>query len=57
MAKQIIVLGATGDIGSQALELLRYSFEHELVGGAFMSNCTAFEKKLPSLATVNCLAI
>ena len=32
MAKQIIVLGATGDIGSQALELLRYSFDYELVG-------------------------
>ena len=47
MAKQIIVLGATGDIGSQALELLRYSFDYELVGVAFKSNCTAFEKNLP----------
>lgn len=57
MAKQIIVLGATGDIGSQALELLRYSFDYELVGVAFKSNCTAFEKNLPYFDKVNCIAI
>ena len=57
MAKQIIVLGATGNIGSQALELLRYSFDYELVGVAFKSNCSAFEKNLPYFDKVNCIAI
>lgn len=57
MAKQIIVLGATGDIGSQALELLRYSFDYELVGVAFKSNYFAFEKNLPYFDKLNRIVI
>ena len=57
MAKQIIVLGATGDIGSQALELLRYSFDYELVGVAFKSNYSAFEKNLPYFDKLNYIVI
>lgn len=57
MAKQIIVLGATGDIGNQALELLRYSFDYELVGVAFKSNYSAFEKNLPYFDKLCCIAI
>ena len=57
MAKQIIVLGATGDIGSQSLELLRYSYDYELVGVAFKSNYSAFEKNLPYFDKLKCIVI
>lgn len=57
MAKQIIVLGATGDIGNQALELLRYSFDYELVGVAFKSNYSSFEKNLPYFDKLRFVAI
>lgn len=46
MAKQIIVLGATGDIGKQALEILRFNYDYELVGVAFKSNYSLLEDEL-----------
>ncbi len=46
MAKQIIVLGATGDIGKQALEILRYNYDYEVVGVAFKSNYSLLEEEL-----------
>lgn len=46
MAKQIIVLGATGDIGKQALEILRYNYDYEVVGVAFKSNYSLIEEEL-----------
>lgn len=57
MAKQIIVLGATGDIGKQALEILRFNYDYELVGVAFKSNYNLIEDELFYFDHLKCLAI
>lgn len=46
MAKQIIVLGATGDIGRQCLEILRYSYDYKLVGVSLCSHYELLEDNL-----------
>ena len=32
MRRKIVLLGATGSIGRQCLDILKYSFDYELVG-------------------------
>ena len=44
--KPIIVLGATGSIGTQTLDILMYSFDYELIGVSLSSH---FEKLEPYL--------
>ncbi len=46
MGKPLILLGATGDIGTQALDILRFQDEYDLVGVAFHSR---FERLEPYL--------
>ncbi len=46
MRKPIIVLGATGSIGTQTLDILMYSFDYELIGVSLSSQ---FEKLEPYL--------
>lgn len=46
MRENIVVLGATGTIGSLTLSLLRYSFDYSLVGISFSSH---YEKREESL--------
>ncbi len=46
MREPIVLLGATGSIGSQTLDLLRYSLTYDLVGVSFFSH---YEKRETSL--------
>ena len=46
MMEPIVLLGATGSIGRQTLDLLRYSLNYDLVGVSFFSK---FEKREPFL--------
>lgn len=46
MRNKIIVLGATGSIGTQCLDILQYSLDYELVGVSFQSR---FERLEPYL--------
>lgn len=46
MRNKIIVLGATGSIGTQCLDILQFSLDYELVGVSFQSH---FEKLEPYL--------
>ena len=46
MMEPIVLLGATGSIGRQTLDLLRYSLNYDLVGVSFFSR---FEKREPFL--------
>ncbi len=57
MAKKIIVLGATGDIGKQALEILRYNYDYEVVGVAFKSNYSLIEEELFYFENLKFIAI
>ena len=44
--KEIVVLGATGSIGRQALDILKYSNEYDLIGLTFFSNVDKIEEYL-----------
>lgn len=46
MRKPIIVLGATGSIGTQTLDILQFSFDYELIGISFNSHYEKIEKYL-----------
>ncbi len=46
MRKQIVVLGATGSIGTQTLDILMYSFDYELVGVSLSSRFEVLEPYL-----------
>lgn len=46
MREKIIVLGATGSIGRQCLDILKYSFDYELVGISFNSQIELLEPYL-----------
>lgn len=46
MRRKIIVLGATGSIGTQCLDILQFSLDYELVGVSFQSH---YEKLEPYL--------
>ena len=45
--RKISVLGATGSIGLQTLDILKYSYDYELVGITFFSNYSKIEPYLP----------
>ncbi len=44
--KDLVLLGATGSIGRQALDILKYSYEYDLVGLTFSSNYNKIEEYL-----------
>ena len=44
--KDIVVLGATGSIGRQTLDILKYSYDYNLVGISFFSNYREIEPYL-----------
>lgn len=46
MRKEIVVLGATGSIGTQTLDILMYSFDYELVGVSLSSRFEVLEPYL-----------
>ena len=43
MVQDILVLGASGDIGTQALDLLRYSFDYRVLGLSLHSRIERIE--------------
>jgi 1-deoxy-D-xylulose 5-phosphate reductoisomerase len=53
----IIVLGASGDIGLQCLDLLRYSFDYRLVGISLSSHFEKLEEYLLSFDSLLYVAI
>ena len=57
MKKKIVVLGATGSIGKQTLDLLRYNKDYELVGVSFNSNISKIEDELLYFPTLKTIAI
>lgn len=57
MKKKIVVLGATGSIGKQTLDLLRYNKDYELVGVSFNSNISKIEEELLYFPTLKTIAI
>lgn len=57
MKKKIVVLGATGSIGKQTLDLLRYNNDYELVGVSFNSNISKIEDELLYFPTLKTIAI
>ena len=57
MRKDIIVLGATGSIGKQALSLLRYNSSYRLVGISFSSNVEKIEEELLYFDSLKTIAI
>lgn len=57
MRKDIIVLGATGSIGKQALSLLRYNSSYRLVGISFSSNIEKIEEELLYFDSLRTIAI
>ena len=44
--KDIVVLGATGSIGKQTLDILKYSYDYNLVGITFFSSIEEIEPYL-----------
>lgn len=52
----IIVLGASGDIGTQCLDILRYSFDYRLVGISLASHFEKLEKYLLSFDSIQYVA-
>lgn len=46
MRRPIVVLGATGSIGTQTLDILQFSLEYELIGISFNSQYEKLEKYL-----------
>lgn len=57
MKKEIVVLGASGSIGKQALELLRYNNDYKLVGICLNSNTEKIEEELLYFDTLKTIAI
>ena len=47
MREKILVLGATGSIGRQCLDILKYSFDYEVVGLSLNSRIEVLEEYLP----------
>ena len=57
MREKIIVLGATGSIGRQCLDILKYSFDYELVGVSFNSQIDLIEPYLFYFDSLKYIAI
>ena len=57
MAEKIVLLGATGSIGRQTLDLLKYSWDYELVGVSLFSRHALLEPYLPYFPSLRYVAI
>lgn len=57
MAERIVLLGATGSIGRQTLDLLKYSWDYELVGLSLRSRHSLLEPYLPYFPSLRFVAI
>lgn len=55
--KDIIVLGASGSIGLQTLDLLKYSYDYSLIGITFYSNYEKIEEYLPYFSNLKYIGI
>lgn len=57
MMEELIVLGATGSIGKQCLDILKYSFDYVLVGVSLNSKTDVLESYLPYFDHLRYVAI
>ena len=57
MKEKIIVLGSTGSIGRQCLDILKYSFDYELVGVSLNSHYEVLEPYLNYFDSLRYVAI
>lgn len=55
--KKIVLLGATGSIGRQVLDLLKYSYDYQLVGVSLNSKFELLEEYLPYFDSLRVVAI